>query len=194
MITLALLALAQDAPAADPRTALAAEAAIAAAARDEGSDAALARFARFPYTPRSPREDAPEERWSATRSAVSCDGTTAIVVGEWHRGDRTGSFARVWERQPDGGWRWSFGYTADRARGRPTPDGIATETASCEGNPRYRAMMGWSGSRDSTLIWRRSPTQLGELLELSMWTGDRYRSVVALSRDQFGPRRGRNAE
>ena len=46
--------------------------------------------------------------WWPGRSFVSCDGTYAVNTGPWVRqwGKSVGYFTTVWQRQPDGSWKW----------------------------------------------------------------------------------------
>jgi hypothetical protein len=69
------------------------------------------------------RKDPPKAiDWWPTASYVSCDGKLAVNTGGWKRPDGSvGYFSTVWQRQPDGGWKWIVdgGDTLKKARPRP---------------------------------------------------------------------------
>lgn len=61
--------------------------------------------------------------WWPGRSYVSCDGSHAVNTGPWVRewGKSVGYFTTVWQRQSDGGWKWT--YDAGDALGSQRPEG-----------------------------------------------------------------------
>jgi hypothetical protein len=70
----------------------------------------------------APLKDPPRAvMWWPARAITSCDGTLAISTGPWIRdgGKATGTFTTVWQRQPDGGWKWLLDH------GRDTPRAVA---------------------------------------------------------------------
>jgi hypothetical protein len=45
--------------------------------------------------------------WWPTASWMACDGSLAVNTGGWQRSDgTTGYFSTIWQRQPDGSWKW----------------------------------------------------------------------------------------
>lgn len=69
--------------------------------------------------------------WWPARSISACDGSLAISTGPWINKAEHGTFTTVWQRQPDGGWKWLLDH------GRNTPsrvsagDAVKTSRASC---------------------------------------------------------------
>ena len=106
--------------------------------------------------------------WWPTASYISCDGKVAVNTGGWRRRDGSvGYFSTVWQRQPDGGWKWivDSGDSANVAPRRPTSpklvraachdkrerkaDVVVTATPSPSSDAKYAV----GGSDDNTLTW-----------------------------------------
>ena len=129
--------------------------------------------------------------WWPGRSYLSCDGTHAVNTGPWVRewGKSVGYFTTVWQRQPDGGWKWT--YDAGDALATPRAEGgdIQPRRASCESKPVEPIMLGaegWhsgrGGSADETLAWTWSVGPAGERrLIVQLWNG---RDSVTVLDDQ----------
>ena len=75
--------------------------------------------------------------WWPTKSFVSCDGNTAINYGPWVRdgGRAVGYFTTVWERQPDGSWKWVYDGGDELKEIRAEGKDADVRTASCSGKP-----------------------------------------------------------
>ncbi|AOL93618.1 hypothetical protein [Porphyrobacter sp. LM 6] len=115
-------ALANAPGAAQPSTIVAAELAFARAARERGQWTAFRLFAApgallhgqngpFAIEPwLATQIDPPKAvQWEPRAVVISCDGALAMSQGRFEDSDGTvGNFITVWERQPDGGYRYIF--------------------------------------------------------------------------------------
>jgi len=133
---------------ANPSAAIAAELAMAKDARLRGQWAALASAAapeavlfvpqivwarpwlkeqglkgRAGGVPAGTRE--PYEAWS------SCDGSLVVNRGGWRREGAAGRFVTVWQRQPDGAYRWLVQQDLPPDLEGAAPDMIAAHVADC---------------------------------------------------------------
>jgi hypothetical protein len=99
--------------------------------------------------------------WWPTASYVSCDGSLAVNTGGWKRPDGSvGYFSTVWQRQPDGGWKWIVDGGDDLKVGRHVPKSPKMIRSSCGRHwmvdtsqlPRVPGA-GAGQSRDGTLWW-----------------------------------------
>lgn len=187
--------------AAVPQTAVDAERAFASAAQAEGQWTAFRRFATedsvmfTPMTVRThdflrDRKDPPASvMWWVADSFVSCDGDAAVNTGPsmWPRGDTVGYFTTVWQRQADGGWKWSMDGGDGLEQPRPAGDAPKLHRASCKGSPstvaavRYRdGETGEGQSEDRTLAWRWHVAPDGaRTFDAWMWDGRSMRPVMA---------------
>ena len=128
--------------------------------------------------------------WWPGQSYVSCDGNTAVNTGPWVRewGKSVGYFTTVWQRQPDGSWKWIYdggdSLTMPRAQGGD----IKPLIASCKTKPR-RASYSWitapapttaeGGSKDGTLYWSWMVEQSGaRQLVVQLWMGNKFLTVI----------------
>ncbi|MFY7746408.1 MAG: hypothetical protein ACOVQY_13335 [Erythrobacter sp.] len=105
-----------------PSKIVAAEIAFARAAREQGQWTAFRMFAApgallhggngpFPIEPwLATQTDPPQAvQWEPRTVVVSCDGALAVSQGRSREPDGTvGNFVTVWERQPDGNYRYVF--------------------------------------------------------------------------------------
>jgi hypothetical protein len=173
---IAALLLAAAAPATvAPVTAIDAERAFAADAQQLGQWTAFRKWAAPDaqmFTPQPVKahdfltgktDPAVPVFWWPGKSYVSCDGRTAINTGPWVRegGKSVGYFTTVWQRQPNGGWKWV--YDAGDALAVPRAQGgdIAPTSASCAGLPSPMLgihdygvrKVGNGRSEDRTLVW-----------------------------------------
>ncbi|CUS45181.1 MAG: hypothetical protein V4610_16810 [Pseudomonadota bacterium] len=200
ILALSLAAVASLA-AAVPQTAADTERAFAGAAQSEGQWAAFRRFATedaVMFTPRpvkaqaflKDRKDPPATlMWWAADSYVSCDGALAVNTGPWARpkGDAFGYFSTIWQRQPDGGWKWTMDGGDDLAMPRPAGDTPKIRHASCKGSPstvaavRYRDGESAEGqSEDRTLAWRWHVAPDGaRTFDVWLWDGRAMKPVIA---------------
>lgn len=108
--------------AAQPSTIVAAELAFARAARELGQWTAFRQFAApgallhgrngpFPIEPWLLAQTDPPQalQWEPRAVAISCDGQIAVSQGRYLDPDGTvGNFVTVWERQPDGAYRYTY--------------------------------------------------------------------------------------
>ena len=207
MLLIGALATAQPAP---PVTALDAERAFAAEAQSKGQWTAFRHWAdptAVMFTPQAVwaqqfLKDKPDPahapRWAPSDSYVSCDGRTAVNVGQW-RGtgspSSSGSFATIWMRQASGDWRWTVDGGAP-AKVTALPGRARTVRASCA-NPAGAARAfaastsataaleappgdaGQGRSADGTIAYKWTVAPNGERhFTVRQWGGSAYRVVV----------------
>ena len=97
--------------------------------------------------------------WWPTASYVSCDGSLAVNTGGWKRPDgAVGYFSTVWQRQPDGGWKWIVDGGDDLKVARPHVATPVVHHAKCGKTSVWEGvdlegMTGSGVSKDATLIW-----------------------------------------
>jgi hypothetical protein len=195
VIALALLA------AAVPPTALDAERAFAAEAQKLGQWTAFRKWSTedavlFVPQPVNAHEflkgkaDPPVSVfWWPGRSYVSCDGNTAINTGPWVRewGKSVGYFTTIWQRQSDGGWKWTYdggdNLDAPRAEGgdieqvRALCGGRPPPAAVPELDPDIKYVSGESA--DGTLRWNWSVAPDGSRsFRARIWTLEGMQRVI----------------
>lgn len=127
--------------------------------------------------------------WWAADSFVACNGDSAVNTGPWVRpwAKAVGYFTTVWQRQSDGGWKWTMDSGDGLATPRPAGDGPKTHRASCKGRPGTVAAVryadgdtGEGHSADRTLAWRWHVAPDGSRsVDAWLWDGHAMRSVVA---------------
>lgn len=176
--------------AAQPSTIVAAELAFSRAARERGQWTAFRLFAApgallhgangpFAIEPWLATQTDPLEavQWAPRTVVMSCDGALAVSQGRYRDpAGKVGNFATVWERQPDGAYRYVFDVGGDDVP-QPPPrkaieegDIVVTEIDAVQGLvatcPRAGAPVppppaiiigdkeGATLSRDGTLRWR----------------------------------------
>jgi len=187
-------ALATAPGAAQPSTIVAAEIAFARDARELGQWTAFGIHAApgamlhgskgpFPIAPWLATQNNPPQAvsWKARTVVMSCDGAVAVSQGRSREPDGTvGSFVTVWERQPDGQYRYTFDVGGPDVPQPPPPpkvdvqpgDIVVTEIDAIEGlvatcprgggpiPPPPAIPLGEDGkadatlSKDGTLRWR----------------------------------------
>jgi len=177
---------------AQPSTIVAADIAFSRAARERGQWTAFRQFAApgaqlhaagappFPIEPWLARQTDPAEavQWEPRAVAISCDGAMAVSQGRFRDPDGTvGNDLKVWQRQPDGAYRYVFGASGPDVP-QPPPrkpveegnivvsaiDAVLGLVASCPRGapapPPPAIPVGEDGkadarlSRDGTLRWR----------------------------------------
>ena len=129
--------------------------------------------------------------WWPGRSYVSCDGSYAVNTGPWVRewGKSVGYFTTVWERQPDGSWKWIYDAGDELKVPRAEGGDIQPVTAHCPVGapvppPPQPAMpadvkSGRGASADSTLNWSWTVEPGGQRsFTASIWDGREHRIVV----------------
>lgn len=187
---------------ADPSAIVATDLAFARMAKDKGQWAAFAEYAAKEAILFEPRP-VPAHDWLKGRAApaaamdwqpysiwMSCDGSLAISQGAWRRADGAhGWYATAWERQEDGGYRWTMDRRGDSSDPMPPPEMLDAHVASCKPlapalapPPEPAAGGSRSGiSRDRTLEWdMRDGPRCGGVLTATMWRGpdDGWREVL----------------
>ena len=202
MIALLLAAAAiQEPPAAAPMTAVGAERAFAADAHKLGQWTAFRKWAAdsaVMFVPQQVnaqqwlkgKKDPPVPVfWWPGRSYVSCDGSSAINTGPWVRqwGKSVGYFTTVWQRQGDGGWKWTYDAGDELGTARPEGGDIRQVKASCEGTPTTladapptaNASAASGTSADGTLRWSWIVMPDGaRAFRAFLWNGQTYEQVV----------------
>lgn len=128
---------------ANPSAVIAAEMALARLAREKGQWTALRETAapdavmfvpqmtyaqawlRDRADPPQPARRQTHEVWS------SCDGSLMASHGAWQQDKATGWYTTLWQRQPDGTYRWVLDHGDTLAEPLPTPDLIRAGVADC---------------------------------------------------------------
>lgn len=132
---------------ANPSAAIAAEIAFARLAQQKGQWTAFRETAAPDAVMFAPKmvfaqlwlKDRPNPpiplKWRPYRAWSSCDGSLMVTTGGWNRGAEQGWFTTVWQRQPDGGYRWVFDHGDARAEPLAEPDMIEALVAECPPRP-----------------------------------------------------------
>ena len=128
--------------------------------------------------------------WWPGRSYVSCDGGTAVNTGPWVRqwGKSLGYFTTLWQRQPDGTWKWTLDHGDGLAEPRAEGGDIKAKQASCAKPVKAPApklgltqggKSGGGQSADGTLAWRWFVRADGSRnFEALLWNGTGWDSVI----------------
>ena len=128
--------------------------------------------------------------WWPGRSYVSCDGTMAINTGPWVRegGKSIGYFTTVWQRQPDGSWKWTLDHGDTLAKARAEGGDIKPELAACSASPappvaprkvEGKNKHGGGSSRDGTLNWGWTVFPDGSRnVFATLWDGRQHKVVI----------------
>ena len=128
--------------------------------------------------------------WWPGRSYVSCDGDTAVNTGPWVRewGKSVGYFTTVWQRQPDGNWKWVYDGGDALKEARAEGGDIAAQVAVCTKLPvppvpqrevPADVKHGTGSSKDGTLNWGWTVKPDGSRNFYAMiWDGKQHRLVV----------------
>ena len=128
--------------------------------------------------------------WWPGRSYVSCDGETAVNTGPWVRawGKSVGYFTTVWQRQPDGSWKWTLDHGDALKSARAEGGDIKAEQASCPKlplppQPQREApadvKLGAGSSKDGTLRWNWTVLPDGSrTFWASLWDGKQHKVVI----------------
>jgi hypothetical protein len=189
---LLMLAAAADAPAMTP---VDAERAFAAAAKTIGQWTAFRKWSTddaVMFVPQpvnaheflKDRKDPPRViDWWPTASWISCDGKTAVNTGGWQRPDgAVGYFTTIWQRQPDGGWKWTLdsgdSLTVPRPAGEPTVSRAACNVpkVTWAADPPG-AKTGRAADNSLNWIWSVKPDG-GRDISVVMWTGKGFKPVL----------------
>ena len=128
--------------------------------------------------------------WWPGRSYVSCDGNTAVNTGPWVRqwGKSVGYFTTVWQRQPDGSWKWSLDHGDGLAQPRAEGGDIQPVRATCATLPippvpqrevDEKNKYGGGSSKDGTLNWNWTVLPDGSRhFWASIWDGREHKVVI----------------
>jgi len=203
------MASAQDGPRprsrlglADPSALISAELGLSRSAAERGSSEALRRAAapaavvlgRVPISAeralKGRTETGPAARWEPRAVWESCDAGYAITRGVWRRGDETGEFFALWQRQPKGGWRWLLHEEGPAVPTGSAPEMIAGKVAECAGlPPRPRGFVPPpvnpldDASRDGSLQWEAvGGTGCALSVKVMAWSGEAMNEVMAWTR------------
>lgn len=193
MLALALLL-------AGPETAIDAERAFNAAAQAKGQWTAFREFMTddaivFTPQPTKAKEALPDKnppiavQWWPARSFVSCDGSVAVNTGSWVRPKSFGYFTTVWQRQPDGHYKWALDHGDALSTPRALPEKPRVMRASCGPvrtfvNTEMTLMdsaekTGGGRSPDGTLIWGWVVDSKGaRAFNVLLWNGRRFAEVL----------------
>ncbi|MEN9717472.1 MAG: hypothetical protein RIQ99_350 [Pseudomonadota bacterium] len=135
---------------ANPSAAIAAEIAFAQLARDKGQWTAFKATATADAVMFTPQlayvqqylKDKPNPAvtltWQPHQVWSSCDGSIAVTRGAWQRGDATGYFTTVWQRQNDGKYKWVMEQGDALPMPLDPPEMIVAKVADCPSGPLPR--------------------------------------------------------
>ena len=121
-------------------------------------------------------------QWWPAKAFVSCDGSMAVTTGPSVRGNYRGYFTTIWQRQPDGSWRWLLDHGDRLERPRLAGERTQVQRARCEApfvspliGTKYKIEGGRSGagqSRDGSLRWSWASGAKGErIISVSLASG-----------------------
>jgi hypothetical protein len=203
----AALLLLQAAPTTASQTAVDAERAFYRAAQTKGQWTAFREFAApdatvFTPQPARAHEVLPAKnpavavQWWPAESYVSCDGKVAVNTGPWLRPESVGYFTTVWERQPDGGWKWIMDGGDGLEKPRALPEKPQVRRALCRTTnkglilrkrfvgvqtdpPDPGLKTGGGSSPDGTLEWYWVVSSDGSReFRAEIWNGRKYEAVI----------------
>jgi len=132
---------------ANPSEVIATEIAFAQMAQEKGQWTAFANFAapdgvmfvpQMTYAQawlKGRANPAAAVKWQPHEVWSSCDGSLAVSHGAWQLGGETGWFTTIWQRQPDGLYRWVLDHGDDLAKPLVAPDMLAGHVADCPDRP-----------------------------------------------------------
>src|SRR5688500_5034363 len=185
-----------------PLSAIDAERAVAADAQKAGQWTAFRKYAApeavmFVPQPANAqawlkgRKDPPfSVYWWPGRSYVSCDGNLAVNTGPWVRefGKSVGYFTTVWQRQPNGAWKWTYDAGDALKFARDEGGDIKPVIADCKVRPQSPpavksmargARSATGGSRDGTVrfAWQVAPDGAREF-RAWLWDGKTMQPVI----------------
>jgi hypothetical protein len=130
-------------------------------------------------------------QWWPAQAFVSCNGRMAVTTGPSVRGSYRGYFTTVWQRQPDGAWRWVLDHGDALAQPRPAGEKPKVVTAPCPTEPHALGIQFGSGanfkmSEDGSLyyLWRVDEETGARVLYVHLWDGHDHKRVLE---DRVGP-------
>lgn len=161
------------APTADPARVVASELAFAQMARESGTWTAFRHYATRDAVMPSPdivsaqarlkdQPDPPEAIvWEPDLVWTSCSGEFALSTGPaFYPGGATSRFASIWQRQPNGEYRWVIDQGFDLPADYRKPEAVATHVADCPVPGAIREDPGrpdnhsWGRSADQSFAWK----------------------------------------
>lgn len=98
-------------------------------------------------------------RWSPQAVWSSCDGSYAVTSGPWTGPDSVGTFATVWQRQKDDGYKWVLDMSLTSGGATAGGDTIEARVAGCKRAPIPHPSTVVAGDRriqsstDGSLLW-----------------------------------------
>lgn len=183
---------------AEPSVALAAEIEFAHAAREKGAWPALLKRAApgaILFVPqrvlaaqwlKGRASPPPADRWSPREVWMSCDGSAALIAGDWAAGKAHGQFVAVWQQQRDGAFKWVLRDAESGTDAAPAADDlptIAAHLADCPKRDEKATIARWlaqpapgggtgaedkASAADQTLHWEAS-SQADGAHHISAW-------------------------
>jgi hypothetical protein len=186
-------------PAANPSAVIAAEIGFAQLAQDKGQWAAFRETATADaemFVPQRVRaqdwlkgraEPAVAVKWQPHAVWSSCDGSYAVTRGGWESPNAAGTFATVWQRQKDGGYKWAADMSLTSGSNPAPPEMIAAKVAECAPKapplPVDASEIGLDRkvqtSLDNTLFWSTAVAADGSRrVAVSLWNGRGYDLVI----------------
>jgi hypothetical protein len=134
-------------------------------------------------------EPAVPTRWQARAVWMSCDGRHAVSRGAWTRGNATGEYLAVWERQKKGTWKWLLREEAPAPSIEEAPEMITARVAECSGLPRRRPAdevlpdAANAVSRDHSLKWTVAVgADCGRTILVETWNGTAFAPAYQVRR------------
>src|SRR5262245_28307794 len=64
----------------------------------------------------------PALAWQPQAAWASCDGSVIVTSGAWQSGKAVGWYTTVWQRQPDGAYKWVFDHGDATAEAPKAPE------------------------------------------------------------------------
>lgn len=163
---------------ANPSAVIAAEMAAAQDAQVRGQWTALAATAApdaVLFTPRmvwaqqwlKGRPNPPvATKWQTHKVWSSCDGSLMVTHGAYHKAGpvpEQGYYTVIWQRQPDGGYKWVLDHADSMDAAPAAPDMIAAHVAECPDRPARAAGTPPEGQPDGAKPKKPKPVKLADL-------------------------------
>lgn len=133
---------------ANPSAAIAAEVAFAQLAKEKGQWTAFRETATrdaVMFVPqmvlaqthlKGKADPAVSVTWQPHQVWSSCDGSIAVTRGAWQRGEDSGWFSTIWQRQQKGQYKWILDQGDALPMPLDAPDMIVAKVADCPANYR----------------------------------------------------------
>lgn len=195
-------------PTANPSAVIAAELAFARLAQEKGQWAAFrataAKDAEM-FVPQRVKaadwlkgraEPAVAVQWQPHAVWSSCDGSYAVTHGNWQSANASGTFATVWQRQQNGGYKWVSDMSLASSPVEPDPEMVAASVADCPKRDERPILtgaiqstgageIGGGAADDRTLRWKSVVSPDGSRrLTVSLWKDGNWHDVLTESNGQ----------